>query len=123
MLPKLVSRTARKWPFDIERKLGRDAMVAPVTVRKEARRPLIGPFHRPSERARRMQHADIFGKDRRLHAERPADIAGQHVYLFGFDIKHLRDVGAHAEHALRSDMQRKAAVLVAAKRRARLHRD
>src|SRR4051794_17462248 len=69
-----------------------------------------------------MQDADIFGKDRCFHAERPADIAGQHVYLFGLDIEHLRDVGTHAEHALRSDMKRKAAILIVAESRARLHR-
>ena len=86
----------------VERKLGGDLVVAAVAVGHEAARALVGPFDRAPERARRMQHADIFGKRRRLHAERAADIAGQDADLLGLDLEDLRHVALHAEHALRA---------------------
>ena len=73
----------------VERELGGLLVVAAVIVGHEARRALVGPFHRPAERARGVQDADIFRIDLRLHAERAADIAGEHVHLVG---RHLHDV-------------------------------
>ena len=106
----------------VERELGRDPVVAAVVIGDEAPRALVGPFHRPAERARGMQRADIFGIDGRLHAEGTADIPGDDVHRFGLDPQHLGDRAAHAEHALRGDVEREASVLMDRHCRARLHR-
>ena len=85
MLPKPVSAHREELAVLVERELAGRLVVAAVIVGDEAARALVGPFHRAAELARRMQHADIFGKDRRLHAERAADIAGEHAHLVGVD--------------------------------------
>ncbi len=108
----------------VERELGGHLVVAAVAVGDEAAGALVGPFDRAAERARGVQHADIFRERRRLHAERAADIAGQDAHLLGLDLENLGHVALHAEHALRGDVQREAAArrIVDADRRARLHR-
>ena len=108
----------------IERKLGGELVISPVAVGHEAARALVGPFDRTAERARRMQHADIFRKRRRLHAERAADMAGQDANLLRLDLEDLRHVAPQPEHSLRRGVQREASArrLVDADRRARLHR-
>ena len=105
----------QKIAVGVERKLGVDAMVAAVAVGDETARALVGPLHRPAERARRMQHADIFGERRGLHPERAADIAGDDAHLLGLDIEQRRDIGPHAEHALRAGVEREAAVVMDAR--------
>ena len=105
----------------VKRKLGRDIVIAAVAVGDETAGALVGPLHRPAERARGMQHADIFRKYRGLHAERAADLAGQDAHVFGVDAERLGDVGAHAENALRADIKREAAAVVDCDRSARLH--
>ena len=52
-------------------------------VGHEAAGAFVGPFHRPAENAGGVQDADIFRIDRGLHAERAADIAGEHAHLVG----------------------------------------
>jgi hypothetical protein len=37
-----------------------------------------------------VQHADVFGEGRRLHAERAADMAGQDAHKLGLDLENLR---------------------------------
>ena len=107
----------------IERELGGELVVAAVAVGDEAARALVGPLDRAAERARGMQHADIFGKRRRLHAERAAHVRRQDADLLRLDLEDLRHVAAQAEHALRGRMQREAPArrIVDADRRARLH--
>ena len=67
-----------KTPIGVERQFGDLFMVAAVTVGEEARRTLVGPFDRPVEEARGMEQAHIFRIGLGFHAERAADIAGQH---------------------------------------------
>ena len=123
-MPKLKRRTRQEGAVGVERELGGDLVVAAVAVGDEAAGALVGPFDRAAERARGMQHADIFRKRRRLHAERAADIAGEDADLLGLDVEDFRHVAPHAEHALRGDVQREASArgIVDADRRARLHR-
>ena len=67
----------------VERQLGDALVVAAVMVAQEALGALVGPLHRPAERLRRQQQRAVLGIDLRLHAERAADIAGQHAHLVG----------------------------------------
>ncbi len=83
-----------------------------MTVRDKAIGALVGPLHRPPERAGGMKKTDIFRKHRCLHAERTADLAGQHVDVLGLDAKRLGKMGAHSEDALRRDIKCKAAAIV-----------
>ena len=108
----------------IERELGGQVVVAAVAVRHEASRPLVGPFDGTAERARGMEHADIFGKWRRLHAEGTADMTGQDANLFRFDLENLRHVAPHAERALGGRVEREASArgVMDTDGRARLHR-
>src|SRR3954468_23023014 len=71
-----------------------------------------------------MQHAAIFGKWRRLHAEGAADMSGQDANLLRFDLENLRHVAPHAERALGGRVEREASArgVMDADRRARLHR-
>src|SRR3954447_14583769 len=71
-----------------------------------------------------MEHADIFGKWRRLHAERTTDMTGQDANLFRFDLENLRHVAPHAERALGGRVEREASArgVVDTDGRARLHR-
>src|SRR5215472_18765183 len=70
-----------------------------------------------------MQHADVFRKRRRLHAERAADVAAHHAHLLRLDLEDLGDVAFEPEHALRRRVEREAAArwVVGGERRARLH--
>ena len=106
----------------VEREFADQVVVAAVAVGNEAAGALVGPLHRTAERARRMQHADIFGKYRGLHAERAADLPVMTCISFGVDAERFGDVGAHAEHALRANVKREAAAVVGSERGARLHR-
>ena len=85
---------------------------------------LVGPFDRTAEQFRGVQDADIFRIDGRLHAERAADIAGQHADLVGRRAEDVFQHVLHAEHALAARMQRPLSVGLVefADRRARLHR-
>ena len=76
-------------PFGAERQLARDLVVAAVVVGHERARALVGPLHRPPERARRVRQADVLRVDRRLHAERAADVVGPDAHLVG---RHAEDV-------------------------------
>ena len=69
----------------IERELGGEPVIAAVAVGDEAARALVGPLDRTAERG--VQHADIFRKRRRLHAERAADMTGQDANLLRLDLK------------------------------------
>ena len=71
----------------IERKLGGKLVVAPMAVRNEAARALVSPFDRAAKRARRMQHAHIFRKRCRFHAERAADMPGNIRTCFGSTLR------------------------------------
>ena len=99
-------------------------MVAAVVIGDEALEPVGGPFHRPAEPARGVQHADVFRIGRRLHAERAADVAGQHPDLFRRHVEDSGKLAAHAERALAADVQNEALGLgvIGRDRRARLHR-
>ena len=122
MLPKLVSRTARKCPSASSASSAVTRWSRPwLSETKLPERSSVHFTGRPSARAA-CSTQTYSGVDRRLHAERAADIAGEHVHLLGVDVEHLRDVALHAEHALRGDMQREAPVIVGADRGARLHR-
>ncbi len=112
---------SQEMPVGIERQFGVDVVVAAMAVGHKAARPVFGPFDRPSERPRSVQHADIFGKHRGFHAERAADLAGEDAHVFRGHAHRFGDIGAHAEDALRADMQREAGAVMGAKRRARLH--
>ena len=79
----------------VERELGGLLVVAAVVVGDEAAGALVGPFHRAAELLRGVQDADVFRIDLRLHAERAADVAGQHVHLVGRGL-HARRPGRRA---------------------------
>ncbi len=111
-------------PAFIERQLGRSRVVAAMVVGEEALGALVGPFDRSTDGTGGVQHADIFRVDDRLHAERAADIAGEHVHLRGRDCENVVGEGvAQPEDTLAADMQRPAlaCAIVEADRRTRLH--
>ncbi len=107
----------------VERELGDLLVVAAVAVGEEARRALVGPFDRPPEQARAVQHRDVFGIGLRLHAEGAADIAGEQAQLGRRNVEDFGELAAQAEHALASDMEGEALALriVGGDRGARLH--
>ena len=108
----------------VERQLGHALVIAAVMVAQKAFRALVGPFHRPAQQLGAQQQRSVLGIDLALHAERAADIAGQHAHLVGRHVQHVaRQAAAHAHHALAADVQRPALGLgiVGADRRARLH--
>ena len=89
----------------VERERRLERMAAAVVVGHEALGALVGPPHRPAERLRGMEERDIFGIDRRLHAERAADVRRQDAHLLLGDADDVRgDRAAHPEGALRADM-------------------
>ena len=96
-------------------------MIAAVAVGDKTAGALVGPLHRAAQRARGVQHTNVFGKHRGLHAERAADLAGEHAHVLRRHAERLGDVGAHAEHALRADIKRKALAVIGGERGARLH--
>ena len=108
----------------VERELADEFMVAAVMVGHEALEAVGGPLHRPAELLRGMQDRHVFGIDRRLHAERAADIAGQHVHLVGRHAEDVDELALHAERALAADVHRVAAARLVERRDrgARLHR-
>ena len=113
-----------EFALGVERELADEFMVAAVMVGHEALEAVGGPFHRPAEFLRGMDDRHVFGIDRCLHAERAADIAGQHMHLVGSHAEDIDELALHAERALAADVHRVAAgVLVERRDRgARLHR-
>ena len=95
-------------PLGIECEFGGLFVVAAVAVRHEARRALVGPFHRTAEQFRGVQDADVFRIDRRLHAERTADVAGEDVHLVRRGLHGAGHAGLQPHHALADRMQRVA---------------
>ena len=85
---------------------------------------LVVPLDRTAQRLGGEQHADILGEDLALHAERAADIIGQHAHLIGRGAENPGRAAFHAEDALAADGQRifAGAGIVLPDRRARLHR-
>ena len=85
---------------------------------------VVGPFHGSAEQPRSEQRRQVFGIRRALHAERPADIEGQHANLLAIDVQPGRQQVLHPVHALRTDAQGVATVgrVVRSDRGARLHR-
>src|SRR3954454_23933464 len=71
-----------------------------------------------------MEHADIFGKWRRLHAERTTDMTSQDANLFRFDLENLRHVAPHADRGVGGRVEREASArgVMDSDGRARLHR-
>jgi hypothetical protein len=108
----------------VERQLGLGDRIAAVLVGQEALGPLVAPLDRAAERARGVQRRDVFRIGRRLHAERAADLAGQHLEPVGLDAHDLGEAAAEPERALTADPQDKAPGLVVISRQsgARLHR-
>ncbi len=108
----------------VERQFGGHLVIAAVAVRDEAFRTLVGPLDRPAQRPRGMEQGEVFRIDRRLHAERTADIAGQDPHLVALDTKHVGKAVFEPEHALTADAQSPAiaGLIVFGERRARLHR-
>ena len=109
----------------VERQFRRDLMVAAVRVGEEALGALVGPFDGPSQQARRVEEAGIFGIGHRFHAEGATDVAGEHAHFVGRHLQDVvRDLVAQPEHALAAHMERPfpARGVEAADRRARLHR-
>ena len=97
-------------------------MVAPGAVGQEGIRPLIHPFHRPPQRARRQQHAAMFRVVAALHAKASADIAGQHPHLLRRHPHHPRHPGAQAKGALARRVHDVAFAVEQAEDRTRFHR-
>ena len=96
----------------VERQLALDDRAAPLLVGQEAVRALVAPFDRAAERPRRVQDRDVFGIGRRLHAERAADVVGEHPQPLGLDLEQvLGERAAQAEHALAADVQGEAPAL------------
>jgi hypothetical protein len=56
-----------------------------------------------------------------MYSGNTADLAGQHMHVLGRHAERFGDVGAHAEHALRADIERKALAVIGGERGARLH--
>ena len=123
-MAKAVDADGKKISVLVEREFGGHLVIAAMRIRDERAGPVVGPFYRPAEKLRRMQHADIFGIDRRLHAERAADIAGEDMHLVGFDGEDVGELVLHPEYALALGMQGESLVggIVFGDRRARLHR-
>ncbi len=67
----------------VQRQFARHVVVAAVAVGQEAVGARVGPLDRTAQHARGMQHGDVFRIHAGLHAERAADIAGQHAHLLG----------------------------------------
>ncbi len=84
----------------VQRQFDIDFVVAAMCVGHERAGAVVGPFHGPAELPRRVQDADIFGIDLRLHAEGAADIAGQHAHLVRLRTQDIGELALHAEHAL-----------------------
>ncbi len=99
-------------------------MVAAVVVGDEAPRALVGPLHRPAERARRVRERHVLGVDRGLHAEGAADVVGADPHLFRGHAEDFGQLALHRKHALarRGEREAPARLVVGANRRARLHR-
>ncbi len=89
----------------VEGDLDRHVLGAAVMIRHEAAGALVGPFHRPSQHAGAVQDADIFRIDAGLHAERAADIAGEHAHFVGARAEDVHQRGLHAHDALARRMQ------------------
>ena len=81
-------------------------------------------MHRLAERPRGMQQRDIFGMGRALHAERAADVVGEHAQFLRLDVHGVRELAAHIGNALRRTAQGEllAGGIVARGRAARLER-
>ena len=84
-------------------------MIAAVAVGQEAFRTVVGPFDGGAEQAGADQGADVFGVDRGLHAERAADVAGEHAHLFQRHVHDGAQALAGAEHALAAEAQHELA--------------
>src|SRR5262249_2780222 len=123
ILAKLASRRARKAAFASSASSAVTVALRPwLSETKLEERSSVHFTGRPKARAAcSTQTESISGKAGRLHAERAADIAGGDVNLLGLDVEHVRKIGPHAVDALRTDMQREAAILEHADGRTRLH--
>ena len=84
----------------VERHLNDHVLCAAVMIRHETAGALVGPFDRPPEQARAVQDTDVFGIDRSLHAERAADLTGDHAHLVGRRAQNIHQRSLHAVHAL-----------------------
>ena len=93
-------------PVLVEGHFDRHVVIAAVMVRHEAAGTFVGPLDRPTQRAGAMQDADIFRIGCRLHAERAADIAGEHAHFGGRGAEDVRHHVLEPEHALAARMQR-----------------
>ena len=90
----------------VERQLARDHRVPAVVVRHKALAAVIAPPDRSTERPRRMQQGHVLRIGRRLHPERAADVAGQHLQGRRCDAEDPGQRLAQAEDALAADVQR-----------------
>ena len=107
----------------VQRQFRLKLLRATVVIGQEGLRPAVGPLHGPAQRARRVHDADIFGKDRALHAERAAHVGGDEAHLVCGHVHHLGCVCARAHHALRRRPEGEALLrcVELRHRRARLH--
>ena len=107
-----VDRTARNMPSLSSASLGGHLVVAAMLIRDEGAGAVVGPFHRPAEHFARVQDADIFGIDRGLHAERAADIAGEHAHLLRPDAENIGAAGSSCRTRPGSGVQRECVALL-----------
>ena len=100
------TRKRQEFALFVDRQLGLGNGVARLRIGDESLRTRRLPMHRPAEFARRHQQRDIFGIDRRLHAEGAADILGDHAQLF---VRHAHDRRRLAAQRSRRSASRRTA--------------
>ena len=78
---QMANAQGEKPAVGVERKLGLRHGVARLIVAEERFAARRHPMHRPADPPRRNQEDRVFRVDRGLHAERAADVVGQHGEL------------------------------------------
>src|SRR5262249_46683855 len=119
ILAKFVSRSARKLPSASSASSPITSLARPWP--SETKLPERSSVHftgRPS--ARGVKEANIFRKHGGLHAERAADLAGQHVHVFAFKAERCAKMRPTPECARRWTVKHESAVIACGNRPPRL---
>ena len=108
----------------VERHLRGMHDVARLLVAEEHFRARAAPLHRPAQGLRGVEQRAVFRVGVETHAEAPADLLGHHPHLLRRHAEHRRELPAHRPDALRGAVDEVQVLrrIVAAHRRARLHR-
>src|SRR5437764_174862 len=88
----------------VERHLGMDARLATLAVGEECLLPLARPSDRPAELLRRERHQRVLREGEALHPEAAADILRDDADAVLGDGEPGGEVAAHAEDALRAEI-------------------